>query len=243
MTTRNETLTRRDWVRTAAVGAAGGAMLGCAPSAAAAVASVAQATPARVASPDEALRRLVEGNARFMRGETVAPNRTLSRLQELGESQAPFASILGCADSRVPVELVFDQGLGDLFVCRAAGNIATSEIIGSLEFGTLVLGSQLIVVLGHTACGAVKATMKGGAVPGQIGSLYPYIYPAIQRASGGDVDAVVAANVLHQVELLRHASPVVGELVAAGRLRVVGAVFDFHDGKTAILDDGAVRRG
>lgn len=195
------------------------------------------------ATPDEALQRLVDGNARFMRGETVAPNRTLARLQELGERQAPFAAILGCADSRVPVELVFDQGLGDLFVCRTAGNIATSEIIGSLEYGSLVLGARLIVVLGHTACGAVSATMTGGPVPGQIGSLYPYIYPALQRAPGGDVDAVVRHNVLHQVELLRHASPVVTELVAAGRLRVVGAVFDFHDGRASIVDDGGARRG
>lgn len=240
-------MTRRDWVRTAACGVAAGAagLAGCAPSAGGMVASQAAAGSAaapatqpasRPATPDEALQRLLHGNARFRSGAPTTANRTLARLQELGTRQAPFASILGCADSRVPVELVFDQGLGDLFVCRAAGNIATSEMIGSLEYGSIVLGSQLVVVLGHTACGAVSATVKGGAVPGQIGSLYPYIYPAIQRVPGGDLDAVIAENVRYQVALLRNASPVVTELTQAGRLRVVGAVFDFRDGRVTILD-------
>ena len=120
------------------------------------------------ASPDLALQALMEGNKRFMAGTTTSPNRTLKRLQELGEKQAPFASILSCADSRVSLEILFDTGFGDMFVCRAAGNIATPQNIGSLEYGTLVLGSKVLMVLGHTACGAVSATLKGDAVPGQI---------------------------------------------------------------------------
>lgn len=246
MTEPRAALSRREWLRTTAAGAAGGAMLGCVPPAAAAVSTV--ATPAApvgstapVATPAQALQRLMDGNARFMRGESTRPNATAARLQELAQGQAPFASILACADSRVPVELVFDQGVGDLFVCRAAGNIATSELIGSLEYGTLVLGSQLIMVLGHTGCGAVTATVKGDAVPGQIGSLYPYIFPAIQRAGGGDLEAVIAQNVLHQVELLRHASPVAIELAEAGRLRVVGAVLNFQNGEVTLLDEGTAR--
>jgi len=161
------------------------------------------------ASPDQALQALMEGNKRFMAGTTTSPNRTLKRLQELGEKQAPFASILSCADSRVSLEILFDTGFGDMFVCRAAGNIATPQIIGSLEYGTLVLGSKVLMVLGHTACGAVSATLKGDAVPGQIGSLYPYIYPAIVQAQSKDMNTVVAQNVRHQVDLLRHASPVI----------------------------------
>ena len=244
MTDPNPALSRRQWLRTTAAGAAGGAMLGCVPPAAAAMATATPATASAgsatpVTTPAQALQRLMEGNARFVRGASTTPNATAARLQELAQGQAPFASILACADSRVPVEIVFDQGVGDLFVCRAAGNIATSELIGSLEYGTLVLGSQLIMVLGHTGCGAVTATVKGDAVPGQIGSLYPYIYPAIQRAGDGDLDAVIAQNVLHQVELLRHASPVAIELAAAGRLRVAGAVLNFRDGTVTILDDGA----
>ena len=187
-------------------------------------------------SPDQALQTLMDGNKRFMAGAASSPNRTLKRLQELGEKQAPFASILSCADSRVPLEILFDTGFGDMFVCRAAGNIATPQIIGSLEYGTLVLGSRILMVLGHTACGAVSATMKGDAVPGQIGSLYPYIYPAIVQAASKDINAVVAQNVRHQVDLLRHASPVIRDLTRETKLRVVGGVFDFHDGSVKLLE-------
>jgi len=189
------------------------------------------------ASPDQALQALMEGNKRFMAGTTTSPNRTLKRLQELGEKQAPFASVLSCADSRVSLEILFDTGFGDMFVCRAAGNIATPQIIGSLEYGTLVLGSKVLMVLGHTACGAVSATLKGDAVPGQIGSLYPYIYPAIVQAQSKDMDTVVAQNVRHQVDLLRHASPVLRDLTREKKVRVVGGVFDFHDGSVKLMEE------
>lgn len=188
------------------------------------------------ATPDQALQALMEGNKRFMAGKSTSPNRTLKRLQALGEKQAPFASILSCSDSRVPLEILFDAGFGDVFVCRDAGNIATPQIIGSLEYGTLVLGSRILMVLGHTACGAVSATVKGDPVPGQIGSLYPYIYPAIVQARSKDVNTVVAQNVRHQVDLLRNASPVIRDLMREKKLRVVGAVFDFHDGRVSLLD-------
>ena len=185
-------------------------------------------------SPDEALARLMEGNARFVAGRTTEPNRTMDRVAALAEGQTPFASILSCADSRVPVELVFDQGFGDLFVCRAAGNIVTPEIAGSLEFGTAVLGSQVLMVLGHTACGAVKAAIAGGPVPGQISTLYQHIHPAVE-AAGPDVEATVEANVRVQADLLREASPVVRELMEAGRLRVVGGVYELATGRVRLL--------
>ena len=123
-----------------------------------------------------------------------------------------------------------------MFVCRAAGNIATPQIIGSLEYGTLVLGSRVLMVLGHTGCGAVAATLKGDPVPGQIGSLYPYIYPAIIQAGSKDLKTVVAQNVRHQMELLRHASPVIRDLIRENKVRVVGGVFDFHDGSVALME-------
>jgi carbonic anhydrase len=188
------------------------------------------------ATPDQALQTLMAGNKRFMAGKVTSPNRTLARLQALGEKQAPFASVLGCADSRVPVEVLFDTGFGDVFVCRAAGNIATPQIIGSLEYGTIVLGSKVLMVLGHVACGAVSATLKGDPVPGQIGSLYPYIYPSIAQARSKDLNTVVAQNVRYQVDLLRNASPVIRDLMREKKLRVVGGVFDFHDGRVTLLD-------
>lgn len=122
--------------------------------------------------PAAALEFLYEGNRRFAAGSSLEPNRNLSRLREIADVQTPFAAFLGCADSRVPVEIIFDQGFGDLFVTRIAGNVATSENIGSLEFGTQVLGAKVLFVLGHTNCGAVAATTKREPVPGQISSLF-----------------------------------------------------------------------
>jgi len=185
--------------------------------------------------PDEALARLIDGNARFAAGTPSAPHRDLTRLREVASKQAPFAAVLGCADSRVPVEIVFDQGFGDCFPVRVAGNIATPEVIGSLEFGCAVLGAQVLVVLGHSQCGAVKATMDGGAVPGQISSLYQHIQPAVDEAHG-DIDTAIRGNVRYQAGLLRRSSPVLAGLVKNGALRIVGGVFDFTSGRVTLLD-------
>lgn len=218
-------LSRRDWVVRAAAASLLPAAAGLAPL----THAPRQETAPR--TPDEALRALTEGNARFIRGAATGAQRGVARLMELGEKQEPFACVLACADSRVPVELLYDQGFGDLFVTRVAGNIATASIIASLEFGTEVLGAHLIVVLGHTACGAVKAAMAGAAVPGQIGSLYPYIRPAVQATKGGDVGAAIAANVRNQVDILENASPVLAQRIKAGRLKVAGQVLDFASGR------------
>ncbi len=131
---------------------------------------------------------LVKGNQRFVAHSLISFEEDLNILKAATEEhQEPFASVLSCADSRVPVELVFDQSIGHLFVVRVAGNVATPDTIASLEYGAAVLGTKAILVLGHTNCGAVKATMAGKAVPGQISTLYQYIHPAITGA-GGDTD-------------------------------------------------------
>lgn len=188
-------------------------------------------------TPDAALRELMAGNERFLQGRPVGPNRNLARVQETAMGQTPFASVLACADSRVPVEILFDQGFGDVFVCRAAGNIVTPEMIGSLEFGTAVLGSRVLVVLGHTACGAVKATVAGDAVPGQISTLYQHIQPAVDATPSRETEAVARENARMQAALLRTASPVIGGLVRENKLRVVPAMYDIATGRVVLLDD------
>ena len=186
-------------------------------------------------TPAEALAALKAGNARFVAGKPEAPHRDFARLREVAGGQKPFAAFLGCADSRVPIEIVFDQGFGDVFPTRIAGNVVTPEIIGSLEFGTLVLGSKVLVVLGHSSCGAVAATLAGNAVPGQISALYSHIQDAADEA-GGDLSKAIELNVRRQVKLLRRASPVISGLVKDGKLEVVGAVYDLASGRVRYLD-------
>ncbi|MBD2163101.1 twin-arginine translocation signal domain-containing protein [Calothrix membranacea FACHB-236] len=188
-------------------------------------------------TPDAALKELLDGNDRFVKAKKRYPNQSLKRLQEVAKGQKPFASILGCADSRVPSEIVFDQGLGDLFVCRVAGNIAPPEEIGSLEFGSLVLGAKVIMVLGHERCGAVDATIKGASVPGQIGSLLEAIKPGVEKAKGqpGDpLENACKANILVQVEKLK-ASPVLAGLIKEEKLKIVGGYYDLDTGKVSLV--------
>ena len=188
-------------------------------------------------TPDKALQELLDGNERFSQRKRRNPHQTYSRLAEVAKGQKPFASILSCADSRVPSEIVFDQGLGDLFVCRVAGNIATREEIGSLEFGSLVLGSKVIMVVGHERCGAVDAAIKGAEVPGQIGSLLEAIKPSVESSkekSGDKLENVCKANVLAQIKKL-NSSPVLSELIKAEKLKIVGAYYDLDTGKISIV--------
>lgn len=235
-------MNRRAWLRLAGGVGAGAAALPLLPEALGAAEDSA-APRAVVETPDEALRMLTEGNTRFVSGDATVAKRSVSRLRELEAKQTPFASILACSDSRVPLEILFDQGFGDLFVARLAGNIATSAAIGSLEYGTRVLGSKLLMVLGHTACGAVSATLAMGEVPGQIGSLFPYIHPATERvaqkhAGHGQppLDEVIVENVRYQVEILRRASPVIAGLIRDGNLKVVGAIFHFGTGRVELIE-------
>jgi len=190
-------------------------------------------------TPDAALKNLMEGNQRFVDKKRTSPNQDLPRLLEVAIAQKPFAAILGCADSRFPSEIIFDQGLGDLFVCRVAGNVATPEEIGSLEFGTLVLGAKVLVVVGHKRCGAVDATIKGAQVPGQIGSLLDAIKPAVESSksqTGDKLENASKANVLLQASKLK-ASPVISKLIEEKKLQVVGGYYDLDTGRVTILSD------
>ena len=199
--------------------------------------TLARAAPPRPAdlSPADGLALLYAGNARFASGTPTSPHRDLARLKEVAPLQKPFAAFLGCADSRVPVEIVFDQGFGDLFVTRIAGNVSTPEITGSLEFGAEILGAKVLFVLGHTNCGAVTAAVKGVEVPGQISSLFYHIRPAV-RAAKGDVPAAVRENVRNQMDVLRESSPVLARLVRAGKLVVAGGVYDLATGRVTPVE-------
>ncbi|MEG4840577.1 carbonic anhydrase [Microcoleus sp. B9-D4] len=188
-------------------------------------------------TPDAALKELIDGNKRFVDSKRRNPHQDFGRLTEVAKTQKPFAAILGCADSRFPSEIIFDQGLGDLFVCRVAGNVATPEEIGSLEFGTLVLGAKVLVVIGHKRCGAVEATIKGDQVPGQIGSLLDAIKPAVESSknqAGDKLENACKANVVLQANKLK-ASPVISQLIAENKLKVVGGYYDLDTGAVNIL--------
>jgi carbonic anhydrase len=190
-------------------------------------------------TPDQALAKLMEGNQRFLQKKSTNPHQSLEYLQSISEEQKPFAAMLGCADSRLPLEAIFDQGFGDLFVVRDAGNVATEEETGSLEFGTLVLGAKVIMVMGHYGCGAVKATLKRDEVPGSISSILAQIEPAVRDFQGQQDDKealkkATEANVLYQVNKLKQ-SPVLSELIAANQLKIVGGYFDFKTGEATLI--------
>lgn len=187
-------------------------------------------------SPDEALKSMMDGNQRYVGGQLQSLNEDLSILKaKTAEKQEPFAAVLSCADSRVPVELVFDQTIGHLFVVRVAGNITTPEIMASLEYGVAVLGTKVIMVLGHGNCGAVKATIEGKAVPGQISALYAPIRPAMD-AAGPDLGATIDANAKIQASLLSDASPIIAAAIKEGKLKVLAARYDVATGAVALLN-------
>jgi carbonic anhydrase len=154
----------------------------------------------------------------------------MERVREVASVQRPFAAFLGCADSRVPIEMIFDQGFGDLFVTRIAGNVASSENIGSLEFGTEVLGAKVLYVLGHTQCGAVQAAARGAEVPGQISGLFQHIRPAV-KAAGGNVEAAIEENVRHQALILAESSPVISRRLQRQELIIAGGIYDLSSGR------------
>ena len=187
-------------------------------------------------TPDAALADLMAGNKRFTSGKMTAYEHDLVILkQHTEEKQEPFAAVLSCADSRVPVELVFDQTIGHIFVTRVAGNVITPEIIGSLEYGAAVLGTKVILVMGHANCGAVKATMQGKDVPGQISSLFPHIQPGVDQG-GGNLEAATKANAVVQAKLLSESSTVIAGMVKAGTVKVVASYYDLGSGAVTLLE-------
>lgn len=197
-------------------------------------------------TPDQALAKLKQGNRAFLAGEAAEAGIRRQRRLEIAPAQHPFAIILGCADSRVPPELLFGQGLGDLFVIRNAGNTIDTAVMGSLEYAVLELAVPLVVVLGHERCGAVAAAVavaeQGAGYPGSIGRMVEPIVPAAldaRRAGAGDlVEASVRANVSRQVRRLRGSEPTLADQLQAGKLRVVGARYDLDDGHVDFFDEG-----
>jgi carbonic anhydrase len=203
-----------------------------------AVAGAVGAIPAWVQtahSGEEAVRELMAGNERYVAGKITSFAEDLQILKEKTVSkQEPFAAVLSCADSRVPVEIIFDQSIGHLFVGRVAGNMVTPEIMASMEYGVAVLGLKAILVMGHTNCGAISAAVHGKEVPGQISVLYQHLMPGI-RDSHGDEGAAVKANVAFQTRLLRESSTVIAKAVKESGVKVVGGVYDLGTGRVTLI--------
>lgn len=188
-------------------------------------------------SPDAALQKLVEGNQRFVQHQPQYPDQSAARLQEVAQAQHPFATVLSCADSRVPAEIIFDQGIGDIFDVRIAGNIATPEAIGSIEYAVVLLGTPLLMVLGHERCGAVTAAVQNQSLPGEISTFVKAILPAVKQIkdqSGDAVDNAVAANVQYQIEQLQR-SPLLMERLQSAKLKIVGGRYDLDTGTVTMI--------
>ena len=195
-------------------------------------------------TPDAALARLVAGNKRFVNGRARDPRRGSVRRVQVAQGQKPFAAILTCADSRVPPELVFDQGFGDLFVVRIAGNTAADPIIvGSLEYGVEVLGCVLVFVLGHSDCGAVKSAIDvattGATLPGDIGAVVAPILPAVEAVKDTPkpklLEAATEQNIHDTVGVLT-AVPLLAEPIAAGNLAVAGGEYELESGVVDLVE-------
>jgi carbonic anhydrase len=216
------------------------ALAGCkAPeSAAKTTAPAAHAAADKVTAAD-AIARLTEGNARFAAGRSEHPRQAAARRAELAATQHPFAVILGCADSRTGPELLFDQGLGDLFVVREAGNVVDDHTIGSIEYAVEHLHSPLVVVLGHERCGAVAAARDTvaakGHAEGHIESLVAAIRPAVEATAGQDADATCRANIGNMVRALQDSEPLIKHLADKGEVTVVGAYYDLDTGLVTFL--------
>jgi carbonic anhydrase len=191
-------------------------------------------------TPDSVLAELKTGNGRHVAHRYQHPHETLDRRRQLVTGQHPHAEILSCSDSRVPPEIVFDQGLGDLFIVRVAGNVASDTELGSLEYGAEHLHVPLIVVLGHESCGAVTAAVQGGPPEGHIAALIDLIKPAVEKTrglSGDPVANAVRMNVEMVVKQLRSSTPLLSELVAQHKVRIVGAVYSIETGSVTWLPD------
>jgi carbonic anhydrase len=232
-------VSRREFVRLSALAA--GLAAG---TSARAARSAADKPPGRPGA-DEVLGRLLRGNKRFVKGEPAHPRRRPKDFVPLAEGQAPVAVVVGCADSRVAPEVLFDQGVGDLFVVRVAGNVidgAGAAVKGSIEYAVAELGVPLVVVLGHSQCGAVKAAIKHldarDALPGSIGDLVETIKPAVSEARGkrGDLlDNAIRAHVIRGVARLKTLGPILAGLVRKKKLKVVGATYDLRSGKVSVI--------
>lgn len=221
-------LSRRDFLKASSLTAVSMALAACVPT------QVSIEAP--VTNADEALQRLLEGNQRYVANRSTDLNESQSRRAEVAKGQSPFATIFSCVDSRVPPELIFDRGLGDLFVIRTAGQVIDKAVLGSLEFGVAELKIPLLMVLGHEKCGAVKATIEAvennAVAEAEINWLVDGIRPAVEAAKGqsGDLlDNAVKANIGLTVERLK-GSPILSEAIDKGELNVVGGRYDLDTG-------------
>jgi len=193
-------------------------------------------------SAADALERLRDGNRRFVSGKsTIGEALSEARRAELVDGQTPFAVVLACSDSRVPVELVFDQGLGDLFVIRVAGNVVAPSQVGSIEYAATQLGTKLVVVMGHSNCGAVDATLKELARALEtrspnLRSIVDRIRPAVEALDNPSLHDAVVANVRNSVGRLRHGSQILESMIDSGELTVLGAEYSIESGKVEFLD-------
>ncbi len=196
--------------------------------------SASEANPAK-----NPLERLIQGNQRYTTSTTVCHEDWTAKRSALLENQKPFAVIVACSDSRVPPEIVFDQSLGDLFVVRVAGNIVDDFAIGSIEYGVNVLGANLVLVLGHSNCGAVNAALKGMKFDNHIQEVVNAIHPAIVATkgdSGNLLEKAIKANVKIVEQKLKSSKPLLAKLLAKGTLRISGAYYDLESGKVEFLD-------
>ena len=192
-------------------------------------------------TPELALQQLMEGNLRYAQGNASHPHQSPERRAELISGQQPFAVILGCSDSRIPPELIFDQGLGDVFVIRTAGEVVDNASLASIEYAVEHLDVPLVVVLGHDSCGAVTAAVQGGETEGHLGSLMDFIRPAVEQAreagEGSDLlNGSIDNNVFNIVEALKSSQPVLSEKVEAGELMILGARYRLDSGLVEILE-------
>ena len=189
-------------------------------------------------SPDAALAKLMAGNARYAKGNVAHPHQSDARRAEVAKGQKPFAIVVGCSDSRTSPELVFDQGLGDVFVTRLAGSIVDDAALGSIEYGVEHLGASVIVVLGHERCGAVDAAMKGGKLPGKIGAVVKPILPAVkavQKSATPTLDATIDENARLTAAGLANRSEILEGHVKAGKLKIVAARYDLDSGRVTLV--------
>ena len=234
----NSTYSRRRFLRLSGLAALG---VGASACAAPFVRSEAALAPEpAVTTPDQALQRLLEGNQRYVAATPIYPNLTVDRRTQLAQGQHPFSIVFSCVDSRVPPELLFDRGLGDLFVIRTAGHVLDDAVLGSIEYGVAELSIPLILVLGHEKCGAVKATLEATehqtTAPDRIQTLVRAITPAIEQSKGrpGDaLDNAVLANIALTVGRLK-ATPLLADALGKGGLKIIGGRYDLDSGSVVI---------
>jgi carbonic anhydrase len=195
-------------------------------------------TGGAVAEASDPVQRLLDGNKRYVNARRTHPRETSERRAAVATGQKPFAIVLGCGDSRVPPEIVFDQGLGDLFVLRVAGNVADDAVVGSIEYAAEHLGATLVVVLGHERCGACDAALNLHEVPGHLHAVIDPIAAAVRETaadSGDRLDNVVRRHVRNVVHVVSESKPVLAHLVEERKLKVVGARYDLDTGEVEIL--------